>query len=127
MKRIAAHIGLPLFCALAAAFYLPEIAVIVIMAAAFVLCAMMVIQKKERPGIREWVFGALIGLPNFFSAKFLLLALAKLPAVVVYPSFSVATLLLITLTGVAVFREKLEKLQWIALGAIVVALALLNM
>ena len=96
-------------------------------AAAFVLCAMMVIQKKERPGIREWVFGALIGLPNFFSAKFLLLALAKLPAVVVYPSFSVATLLLITLTGVAVFREKLEKLQWIALGAIVVALALLNM
>lgn len=95
-------------------------------AAAFALCAVMVIQKKEHPGIREWIFGTLIGLPNFFSAKFLLLALTKLPAVVVYPSFSVATLLLVTLAGVVVFRERLEKLQWIALVAIVAALVLLN-
>jgi multidrug transporter EmrE-like cation transporter len=68
----------------------------------------------------------LIGVPNFFAAKFLLGALTKLPAVVVYPSFSVGTMLLVTLTGVAVFRERLSRGQWVALAAIIVALVLLN-
>ncbi len=96
-------------------------------AVAFLLCGAMVLHKGERPGLRELIFGLLIGIPNFFSAKFLLLALTSLPAVVVYPSFSVATLLVITLTGVAVFKERLSGLQWAAVGAIVVALILLNM
>ena len=93
---------------------------------AFALCVGMVIWKKECPGVWELMFGILISVPNFFSAKFLLLALTKLPAVVVYPSFSVGTMLLVTLTGVAVFRERLSKVQWIAMGAIVAALILLN-
>lgn len=95
-------------------------------AVAFLLCAALAGRNKEHPGVREWIFGTLIGVPNFFSAKFLLLALGKLPAVVVYPSFSVATLLCITLAGVAVFRERLSKLQWVALASIVTALVLLN-
>ena len=95
-------------------------------AVAFLLCAGIAAYGKERPGLRELMFGTLIGIPNFFSAKFLLLALGRLPAVVVYPSFSVATLLCITLAGVAVFRERLGKLQWVALTAIVAALVLLN-
>jgi drug/metabolite transporter (DMT)-like permease len=95
-------------------------------AAAFVLCAALAWHQKEKPGRKELFFGSVIGIPNFFSAKFLLGALTKLPAVVVYPSFSVATLLIVTLTGVAVFRERLSKRQWAALAAIVVALVLLN-
>lgn len=95
-------------------------------AVAFLLCAGIAACSRERPGLRELMFGTLIGIPNFFSAKFLLLALGRLPAVVVYPSFSVATLLCITLAGVAVFRERLGKLQWAALAAIVAALILLN-
>lgn len=95
-------------------------------ATAFLLCLILVIRKKERPGIREFFYGTLIGIPNFFSTKFLLASLTKLPAVVVYPSFSVGTMLVVTLTGVAVFRERLSKLQWVALSAIILALALLN-
>lgn len=93
---------------------------------ALLLCTAMVVWKKERPGMPELVFGILVGVPNFFSAKFLLLSLTKLPAVVVYPSFSVGTMLLVTLTGVVVFRERLSKLQWVAMAAIVAALILLN-
>ena len=93
---------------------------------AFILCAVLVLYKKERPGVRELLYGTLIGIPNFFSAKFLLGALTKLPAVVVYPSFSVATMLIVTLAGVALFRERLSKLQWVALTAIIAALILLN-
>ena len=95
-------------------------------ATAFALCVVLVVHKKERPGFRELLFGTLIGIPNFFSAKFLLAALTKLPAVVVYPSFSVGTMLIVTMTGVSVFRERLSKVQWAALAAIVVALILLN-
>ena len=93
---------------------------------AFVLCVGLVLYKKERPGIREFLFGAAIGIPNFFSSKFLLSALAELPAVVVYPSFSIATMLITTLVGVLFFKEQLRKLQWLALVAILVALLLLN-
>lgn len=93
---------------------------------AFGLCLVLVLRKKERPGFRELFYGTLIGIPNFFSAKFLLAALGSLPAVVVYPSFSVGTMLMVTLAGVFVFRERLRKAQWIALAAILAALILLN-
>jgi drug/metabolite transporter (DMT)-like permease len=95
-------------------------------ATACVLCVVLVIRNKERPTFREFLYGTLMGIPNFFSAKFLLASLTQLPAVVVYPSFSVATMLIVTLTGVIAFRERLSKLQWAALSAIIVALVLLN-
>ena len=90
------------------------------------LCSVLVALKKERPGRNELLFGALIGVPNFFSSRFLLGALAEIPAVVVYPTFSVATILLVTMTGVAAFKEKLTVKQWVALGVILVSLVLLN-
>ncbi|MBE6926548.1 MAG: DMT family transporter [Ruminococcaceae bacterium] len=93
---------------------------------AFVLCMVLVIRKKERPGFKELLFGTLIGVPNFFSAKFLVASLAELPGVVIYPTFSVGTLLIVTLAGVIVFGERLRRVQWIALSAIIVALILLN-
>ena len=93
---------------------------------AFILCIALVVCKKERPSLKEFIFGTLIGIPNFFSAKFLVRSLAELPAVVVYPTFSVGTLLIVTLAGVAIFGERLRKVQWLALSAIIVALVLLN-
>ena len=93
---------------------------------AFVLCAVLAVRKKERPGYREVLYGIAIGVPNFFSSKFLLGALTRLPAVVVYPSFSVGTMLIVTMTGAIVFRERLSRLQWLALAVIVAALVLLN-
>lgn len=94
---------------------------------AFLLCLALVFWKKERPGPKDLLFGCLIGIPNFFCSKFLLASLSSLPAVVVYPTFSVATILVVTLAGVAFFREQLVRRQWVALGAILAALVLLNL
>ena len=94
---------------------------------AFLLCTCLVILRKEFPGKRELFFGALIGIPNFFSTKTMLAALTDISAVVAYPTFSVSTMLMVTLAGTVFFREKLTKNQWIALGIILVALALLNL
>ena len=93
---------------------------------AFILCIALVLRQKEAPGKQELLFGLLIGIPNFFSAKFLLAALTRMNAVVVYPTFSVATLLVVTLTGLFLFKERLSKQQWIALGMILLALIALN-
>ena len=94
---------------------------------AFVICGGMVfLGKKGNPGKWEVFYGLLVGIPNFFSAKFLLGALADIAAVIVYPVYSVATILTVTMVGVLAFREKLEKRQWFALAIILLALVLLN-
>lgn len=90
------------------------------------LCLILFGIRKESAGIWEVLFGLLVGIPNFFSAKFLLGALKEIAAVIVYPVYSVATILTVTVTGILVFREKLEKRQWLALAMILVALVLLN-
>jgi len=93
---------------------------------ALILCTLLMLRKKQRPGKWEVIFGLLIGVPNFFSAKFLLGALEHIAAVIVYPVYSVATILVVSLTGVLAFRERLEKRQWIGMGLILIALVLLN-
>jgi len=94
--------------------------------AALTLCILLMLAKRQRPGKAEIFWGLLIGIPNFFSAKFLLRSLEDVAAVIAYPTYSVATMLVITLAGVLFFREKLGKRQWAALGIILVALVLLN-
>ena len=93
---------------------------------ALVLCLLLMLYKKQRPGGWELLFGVLIGVPNFFSARFLLRALEALPAVVVYPTFSVATILAVTLAGVVCFKERMSPRRWVALVIILAALVLLN-
>lgn len=93
---------------------------------AFGLCAILFAMGGAKAGVREVLFGALIGIPNFFSAKFMLAALETVPGVIVYPVCSVGTILVVTTAGVLLFKERLEKRQWVALGMILVALVLLN-
>ena len=95
-------------------------------ATALVLCAAMAVYKKELPGKWELLFGTLIGVPNYFSSRFLLWSLRTVPGVIAYPVYSVAGILVVTLAGVLLFRERLEKRQWLALGIILAALVLLN-
>lgn len=94
---------------------------------AFMLCLLLAIHRKARIGKAGIIFGLLIGIPNFFSARFLLLALEDVAAVIAYPTYSVGTLLIVTLSGVVFFRERLKVRQWWALAAILAALVLLNL
>ena len=93
---------------------------------AFLLCLLLIIRNKEGFDKFALLFGVLVGIPNFFSAKFLLMALGELSAVIVYPTYSVATILVVTLAGIGLFGERLKKKQWLALVVILVALIMLN-
>jgi len=90
------------------------------------LCLISFVKNGQRIGRNEVLFGCLIGIPNFMSARFLLLALEKMPAVIIYPSYSVATVLVVTLAGILAFREKMSGKQWLAMLLILAALILLN-
>ena len=84
------------------------------------------LRNRERIDGKALLFGSLVGIANFFSAKFLLGALGQLPAVVVFPTYSVATMLVVTLVGIVFFRERLGTRQWIAFATVIAALIMLN-
>ena len=94
---------------------------------ALALCALLAILKGQKLTGRDIAFGLLVGVPNYYSARFLLLSLGAVPAVVAYPTYSVGTIVLIALVGRAVFGEKLSRRQLLAMGVILTALVLLNM
>lgn len=94
---------------------------------AFVLATVFACRDKNKITRKDLLFGMLIGIPNYFSARFLLLALGSVDAVLVYPMYSVATMIVIMLAGVLAFRERISKKKAVALAMIAVAVCLLNM
>jgi len=93
---------------------------------ALILCLGLMLWKRQRIGKAEILYGCAIGIPNYFSAKFLLASLNTVPAVIAYPTYAVATILAVTLAGVLLFREKLGMRQKTAIAIILAALVLLN-
>ena len=94
--------------------------------AALVCALALMLWKRERIGIPELCSGILVGIPNYFSTRFLLLALSSLPAVIVYPAVSVGTIVLVSLFGLVFFKESLSRRKLVAMGIILLALVLLN-
>ena len=93
---------------------------------AFLLATIFACRDKNKITRKDLFFGMLIGIPNYFSARFLLLALGSVDAVLAYPMYSVATMIVITLTGILAFRERISRKKAVALAMIVVAVCLLN-
>ena len=94
---------------------------------ALALCALLAAAKRQKLTAADIAFGLLVGVPNYFSARFLLLSLSAVPAVVAYPTYSVGTIVLITLVGRTLFKERLSRRQLMAMGVILAALILLNL
>ena len=100
---------------------------LVIFAVATVLSIVMAVVKKQRFTWVDAAWGIAIGIPNYFSARCVLYALASLPAIVVYPVYNVATILIVSLVGIFVFKENLSKRKLCGLVMIAVAIILLNL
>ena len=91
--------------------------------------ATLVLLVKSRRALtgRDVFFGVLVGVPNFLSSRLLLAALTELPAFLVYPSYSVGVILVISVASFFLFRERLNRRQMGAAGMILGALVLLNL
>ena len=90
-------------------------------------CLFLLVKNGEKPSMKEIGYGLALGVPNFFSARLLLKSIEHLPAVLVYPTVSVAIILVVTMVGLVFFKEKLKARQLAGIGAILVALVLLNL
>ncbi len=91
------------------------------------ICAIILLLiRKEKIGWWDVLFGALVGIPNYLSSRFVLLALGQLDAVVVYPIYSIGTLVVIGIVGIFAFKEKMTIAKGIGMAIVVVALALLS-
>lgn len=95
--------------------------------AAMILCLILTRSRNERLGIKELAFGAALGTPNFLTSLFLLKSLDTVPAVIAFPTFSVAVILVVAAAGILAFHEKLQRRQMIGGFLICLALALLNL
>ncbi|MBO4562820.1 MAG: hypothetical protein J5772_04330 [Clostridia bacterium] len=83
--------------------------------------------KHQRITWKDIAFGVMIGVPNYFATRFLLLSLGSVPAVITYPVYNVGAIILIGVAGIFLFKEKLSGRKLIGFALIIAALILLNL
>ncbi len=82
--------------------------------------------QKKKVHVSHFLTGIAVGIPNYFASFFLILSLSRLKTAVVFPVYSAATIVLISLAGWLFFNEKLKPRERIAVGLTVTALILVN-
>lgn len=91
------------------------------------LCTLlMILVKKNKIGKYEVLYGAAFGIPNYFTANFLTIALTKIDPVIAYPAFFMLSMIGMTLSGVILFKEKLDIKKTVAIILVIVAMIILN-
>lgn len=59
-------------------------------------------RTRRKIGKMDFLSGVAVGFPNYFSTSLLLASVSRLPAFIVYPSFSVGTILVVSFVSVLV-------------------------
>lgn len=95
--------------------------------AALLLAGILAVKDRKHASWWDVMFGVLIGIPNYLSARFLLLSLAHVPAIITYPVYSVGTIVAVSAAGLLIFREKISKRKAAVLGVILVSMVMLNL
>lgn len=94
---------------------------------ALLLCIGVSVFQKQAFTRADLLAGLCIGIPNYYSARFLLLSLNNVPAVIAYPTYSAGTIIVVTLLGILFFHERPSHRQKAAIALILAALILLNL
>lgn len=94
--------------------------------AAFVI-AFLFFKKEPRMSLQDALIGIGVGIPNQLCTLFLLRAASRLPAYIVYPTYGASLILLVNIINYLVFRETLNKRQYIATGIIGLGVVLINL
>lgn len=95
-------------------------------AIAFLSAAVMQALRKEKISKWDLLFGAVLGIPNYYSSRFMMLALQRVPNVIAYPAYSVSVIVATGILGVLLFREKMTVLKAAGFLMVLFALVLLS-
>ncbi len=82
-----------------------------------------------RPNGRNILGGIALGIPNFFSIYFLLGALQweGMPSAYLFTLNNVSIVVLTTLLGIALFRERLSRTNWLGIGLGVASILIISL
>jgi drug/metabolite transporter (DMT)-like permease len=100
--------------------------ILIIFSAATIYTFSAILIKGIRFNRIVLIRGGLLGVPNMFSTFFILLALAQVPAIVVYPVTNIGIILLTALGAWIIWKEKLNMYGIFALISGIVAIIFLG-
>jgi drug/metabolite transporter (DMT)-like permease len=90
------------------------------------LTGLLLLSRGQSPRPAELRFGAGLGLPNFGSGAFLVLALQQMRGTIAFPAVNAGTLFLLVLAGLLFWRERAGRSGLAGLALTVVALVLIK-
>jgi drug/metabolite transporter (DMT)-like permease len=89
--------------------------IFVIFTCAFFYTLLIILKRKIVLNRFVMIRGFVLGIPNVLSTVFLLLALAQMPAIFVFPAVNIGIILLTSVGAVIFWKEKLNKFGVLAL------------
>jgi len=94
---------------------------------AFIISLIFTLKKSGRIKKQDIITGLIVGIPNLFSSYFLINALDELKTAVVFPIFSAGSIIVISLGGFFIFKEKLNNKEISAIFMTIIAMILINL
>ena len=94
---------------------------------AAIVTVLATLVRRARPKLVDIPFGIVLGLCNLLAGYFLLLALMKLPGMLVFPISGSMSIALTTLAGMAIWHERLRKPAMLGVIVAVIAVVLINL
>lgn len=98
----------------------------IIFSTALLITAVLVIRLKLKWQWATLIRGHVLGIPNLLHSVFLLMALAVLPAILVYPVANIGIILLTAFSAMVIWRERLNFYGWLAVAGGAAAIAVLS-
>lgn len=81
---------------------------------------------EKRPSKKDFFWGLILGIPNYFSMYFLLESLKNTPSSTVFPIANMGVILCSTFISVLLFREKISRKKSFALLCSILAILLIS-
>lgn len=85
----------------------------------------MMVRKEAFFTTRETVMGCFIGIPNLYSAVFLIYALTDIDGAIAYPMVNMLSVIAGTALGIWFWKDEITTLQLLGIGIAVIAIVLL--
>ncbi len=83
--------------------------------------------KNKKPIVKKDILtGIMVGIPNMFTSYFLIQSFNHYKAAVVFPIYSASTIVMISLGGLIIFREKITRREAVAIILTTAAVILMN-
>ena len=107
----------------------PMIFIGLVFAIAFIVSAIFIIIKNRsiRFTNKTLFFGLILGLLNFISTYFFLLALGEFPESIFFPIYNLSFIGASAFVGVLFLNDKFSKLNYLGLALVIFAIVLLNL